>query len=135
MVLLGEPAARESFLPDLISGAKGCAIALSEPLHGSDLTHLETTAAIDGDDVVINGGEGLGHRVGRQPLFGSTMVPQITMKSMELHGGYGTTLDYPIQRLHRDAVSAVVAGGAPAVLRNSIASMRFPDLRFPQTRG
>jgi butyryl-CoA dehydrogenase len=28
-----------------------------------------------------------------------------------------------------------VAGGAPAVLRNSVAAMLFPDRRFPQTRG
>ena len=291
MVLLGETPARDKFLPDLVSGRKGCAIALSEPKHGSDLTHLETTAVIDGDDVVVNGekawvtGSGVnqlfavfarfdgiprakgvgcvivereaeGVTVDRGPrfaglrglahgdltmrdvrvpvdniiagaggfarlmsafnmerlhntalslglmessfdeasayvreriafdrpviefqdvyhrladmyvtteahrllayraaasavdgnfpdalatttakLFGSTAVPQVTLKSMELHGGYGTTMDYPIQRLHRDAVSAVVAGGAPAVLRNSIASMLFPDVRFPQTRG
>jgi butyryl-CoA dehydrogenase len=66
-------------------------------------------------------------------LFGAVNGPQITLKSLELHGGYGVTLDYPIQRIHRDAISNVVAGGAPAVLRNGIAAGLFPDRRFPQT--
>jgi butyryl-CoA dehydrogenase len=66
-------------------------------------------------------------------LFGAVNGPQITLKALELHGGYGVTLDYPIQRIHRDAISNVVAGGAPAVLRNGIAAGLFPDRRFPQT--
>ncbi|MCZ4551068.1 acyl-CoA dehydrogenase family protein [Gordonia rubripertincta] len=65
-------------------------------------------------------------------LFGATVGPQITMKAMELHGGYGVTTDYAVQRLHRDAVTNVAAGGAPAVLRTGIASALFPDLRFSQ---
>jgi alkylation response protein AidB-like acyl-CoA dehydrogenase len=32
-----------------------------------------------------------------------------------LHGGDGATLDFPIQRLHRDAIAAMVAGGPPPV--------------------
>jgi butyryl-CoA dehydrogenase len=51
---------------------------------------------------------------------------------MELHGGYGVTTDFPIQRIHRDCVTNVVAGGAPAVLRNGVAAGLFPDRRFPQ---
>ncbi|MEU2597294.1 acyl-CoA dehydrogenase family protein [Streptomyces hirsutus] len=67
-------------------------------------------------------------------LFGGTRLPDLTVKALELHGGYGVDLDYPIQRIHRDAISAIVAGGAPAVLRNSIASQLFPDVRFRQER-
>ncbi|BDX33367.1 butyryl-CoA dehydrogenase [Mycobacterium antarcticum] len=66
-------------------------------------------------------------------LFGATTGPQITLKALELHGGYGVTTDYPIQRIHRDCVTNVVAGGAPAVLRNGIAAGLFPGHRFPQT--
>jgi butyryl-CoA dehydrogenase len=65
-------------------------------------------------------------------LFGATVGPQITLKAMELHGGYGVTTDFPIQRIHRDCVTNVVAGGAPAVLRNGVAAGLFPDRRFPQ---
>jgi butyryl-CoA dehydrogenase len=65
-------------------------------------------------------------------LFGATIGPQITLKAMELHGGYGPTTDFAIQRIHRDCVTNVVAGGAPAVLRNGVAAGLFPDRRFPQ---
>jgi butyryl-CoA dehydrogenase len=65
-------------------------------------------------------------------LFGATVGPQITLKGLELHGGLGVTTDYAIQRIHRDAVTNVVAGGAPAVLRTGVASGLFPDLRFEQ---
>jgi alkylation response protein AidB-like acyl-CoA dehydrogenase len=66
-------------------------------------------------------------------LFGATVGPQITLKAMELHGGYGPTTDFAIQRIHRDCVTNVVAGGAPAVLRNGVAAGLFPDRKFPQT--
>jgi alkylation response protein AidB-like acyl-CoA dehydrogenase len=66
-------------------------------------------------------------------LFGATVGPQISLKAMELHGGYGATTDFPIQRIHRDCVTSVVAGGAPAVLRNGVAAGLFPDRKFPQT--
>jgi butyryl-CoA dehydrogenase len=280
---------REKYLPSVVSATKGCAIALTEPLHGSDLTHLETTATADGGDYVvigqkrfitgaptnelyavfarfedIPGAKGIGcllvekgtpglelsrgarfvgsrglphgelsldgcrvpsenvilgaggfaelmtafnmerlhnsiyslafaeaamdetveyceqrksfgkdiiefqatyHSLvdmhvaieaqrlltyraaataidGRFPrplessvskLFGSTMLPQLTMQGVVLHGGDGATLDFPIQRLHRDGVAAMVAGGSPPVLRNAIASQLFPHRRFRQT--
>ena len=65
-------------------------------------------------------------------LFGSTAFPALTLKSLELHGGYGVTMDAPVQRIHRDVISAIVAGGSPAVLRNSIAALLFPHRRFTQ---
>jgi butyryl-CoA dehydrogenase len=291
MILLGNEAVRRKYLPKVVQGELGCAIALTEPEHGSDLTHLEATAVLDGNEYVVNGTKafitgsgvnelygtfvrfdgipgpkgvgaliieadtpgvtsspgpefvgdrGIPHgdvhfdnvrvpvenlivgpgqfgwlmsafnmerlhnsalclglaeaafdeavkfaetresfgrpiiefqsvyhsiadmwvkieaqrllayragasaREGRFPeahdvtvakLHGSKIMTEVTMSSLELHGGYGLTLDYPIQRIHRDAISSVVAGGAPAVLRNSVAAMLFPDRRFPQTRG
>ena len=67
-------------------------------------------------------------------LFGGTQVPLVTMKCLELMGGSGVTKNSVTQRLARDALTNVVAGGAPAVLRNSIAAGLFPDRKFPQTR-
>lgn len=291
MILLGDAPVREKYLPRVVTGELGCAIALTEPDHGSDLTYLETTARRDGDEYVIDGskafisgsginelyatfvrfddipgGRGIGAIVveadtpgvsstdgpefigdrglphgdvrfddvrvpaenlivgagqfarlmsafnmerlhnsalclglaeaaydeaatftqnrksfgrdiiefqsvyhslaemwvkieaqrllayragataedGRFPqahdvtvakYHGSRIMTEVTMASLELHGGYGVTTDYPIQRIHRDAITSVVAGGAPAVLKNSIAAMLFPDRRFPQTKG
>jgi butyryl-CoA dehydrogenase len=280
----------EKYMPDVVSANKGVAIALTEPLHGSDLTHLETTAVIDGNDIILNGSKrfitgapenelyavfarfddipgakgigcvivekgtdglklekgvewlgarGLPHgevhmsdcrvpmenlvrgpggfaelmtafnmerlhnstyslafaevayeetvayceqrksfdreviefqstyhalvdmyvaieaqrlltyraavtsidgvfprplEVSVSKLFGSEMLPQLTLTAMTLHGGDGVTMDFPIQRIHRDGVTAMVAGGSPAVLKNSIAAQLFPHRRFPQTR-
>jgi butyryl-CoA dehydrogenase len=73
------------------------------------------------------------HMVSLAKLFGAVNGPQITLKALELHGGYGVTTDYAIQRIHRDAITNVVAGGAPAVLRNAVAAGLFPERRFPQT--
>jgi butyryl-CoA dehydrogenase len=47
--------AREKFLPDLVAARSGCAIALTEPDFGSDMSSIETTAVRDGDDYIING--------------------------------------------------------------------------------
>jgi butyryl-CoA dehydrogenase len=289
LVLLAEDeATRAKFMPDIVSGAKACAIALTEPDHGSDLTHLETTATLEGDEYVVNGAKrfitgcpinelyatfvrfdgipgarGIGaivaekgapglrlergarfvgsrgvphgemyfedcrlpkenliagpgrfaelmtafnmerihnstyslgfaeaafdeavaycekrqafgkdviefqatyhslvdmwldiesHRLltyraaatadeGRFPraldatlskLSGCTILPQVTLKAMVLSGGDGTTLEFPVQRLHRDAVAAMVAGGSPPVLKNAIAGQLFPHRRFSQ---
>jgi alkylation response protein AidB-like acyl-CoA dehydrogenase len=50
------PRCIEKFLPDIVAGRRTCAIALTEPEHGSDLTDLETTAADDGHGgFVLNG--------------------------------------------------------------------------------
>ncbi|MES1171151.1 MAG: acyl-CoA dehydrogenase family protein, partial [Actinomycetota bacterium] len=48
-------AVRKKFLPDLVSGRSGAAIAITEPKFGSDMSSLETTAVRDGDELVING--------------------------------------------------------------------------------
>ncbi len=290
LVLLAEDEiTRAKFMPDIVAGRKGCGIALTEPDHGSDLTHLTTTAVLDGDAYVVNGvkrfitgcpinelyatfvrfdavpgARGIGavvaekgtpglrlergarfvgsrgvphgemyfencriprenliagpgrfaalmsafnmerihnstyslafaeaafdeavaycekrqafgkdiiefqatyhslvdmwldiesHRLltyraaataedGRFPralesslskLSGCTILPQVTLKAMVLSGGDGTTLDFPVQRLHRDAIAAMVAGGSPPVLKNAIASQLFPHRRFSQT--
>jgi butyryl-CoA dehydrogenase len=55
MILLADESTRTKFLPRIVRGEVGCAIALTEPEHGSDLTHLETKAEDDGDSLVVSG--------------------------------------------------------------------------------
>jgi alkylation response protein AidB-like acyl-CoA dehydrogenase len=50
-----DDACREKFLPEIVDGRKTCAIALTEPNHGSGLTDLETVAVDNGDHYVVNG--------------------------------------------------------------------------------
>jgi len=51
----GSAEQQEMLLPQLVSGAGFVAMAITEPNHGSDATHMETTAVRRGGDWVING--------------------------------------------------------------------------------
>ena len=46
---------KRRYLPDITSGRKVCALAITEPGAGSDMASLETRAERDGDDWVLNG--------------------------------------------------------------------------------
>ena len=65
-------------------------------------------------------------------LNGSLIASQIALTSVKLHGGDGVTRAFPAQNVLRDAVTAMVAGGAPAVLKNAIAAQLYPHRRFSQ---
>jgi len=65
-------------------------------------------------------------------LHGSQIAPQLALTGVKLHGGDGVTMAFPIQAVLRDAVTAMVAGGAPEVLKNAIAAQLFPHRRFSQ---
>ena len=68
-------------------------------------------------------------------LFGARQAAGITQRALEMHGGYGATKDFVIERIHRDVVATIVAGGSPPVLRNTIAGELFAPRRFPQRRS
>ncbi len=51
----GNEEQRQSYAPDLCSGKRVGALAITEPEAGSDATSLKTTAVADGDDFVLNG--------------------------------------------------------------------------------
>ncbi|WP_040710229.1 acyl-CoA dehydrogenase family protein [Nocardia takedensis] len=55
MLEYGSQAQREEWLEDLAAGRTMFAFGITEPDHGSDATHMETTAVRDGGDWVING--------------------------------------------------------------------------------
>lgn len=46
---------RDEWVPEMLAGRKGFAFGITEPEHGSDATHMETTAVKDGNTWVING--------------------------------------------------------------------------------
>jgi len=51
----GNDAQKQKYLPDLCSGKKIGAMAMSEPGHGSDAIGLETKAVLEGDHYILNG--------------------------------------------------------------------------------
>ena len=55
MIEHGTDAQKADWIDDLAEGRRGFAFGITEPQHGSDATHMETTAVRDGDEWVING--------------------------------------------------------------------------------
>ena len=55
MINYGTDEQKAEWIDDLAEGRRGFAFGITEPDHGSDATHMETTAVRDGDDWVING--------------------------------------------------------------------------------
>ena len=55
MINYGTDQQKEEWIDDLAEGRRGFAFGITEPKHGSDATHMETTAVRDGDDWIISG--------------------------------------------------------------------------------
>ncbi|HEY8448915.1 MAG TPA: acyl-CoA dehydrogenase family protein [Bacillota bacterium] len=67
----------------------------------------------------------LGRRVdleaGMAKLFASEICTQVTLDSMRIHGGYGFTKDFLIERYYRDAPLMVIGEGTSEIQRMVIA--------------
>ncbi|MFM2184324.1 MAG: hypothetical protein RJB61_2618, partial [Actinomycetota bacterium] len=55
MIQYGTDEQKSEWIDDLAEGRRGFAFGITEPNHGSDATHMETTAVRDGNEWVING--------------------------------------------------------------------------------
>lgn len=55
MLIYGTEAQKEEWVEDMLARKKSFAWGITEPAHGSDATHMETTAQRDGDQWIING--------------------------------------------------------------------------------
>jgi alkylation response protein AidB-like acyl-CoA dehydrogenase len=55
ILLFGNPAQREKYLPDLVTGKKLGSFCITEPSAGSDATAMRATAKLEGDHYVLNG--------------------------------------------------------------------------------
>ncbi|WP_327139739.1 acyl-CoA dehydrogenase family protein [Nocardia sp. NBC_01327] len=55
MLEYGSEAQKTQWVDGLADGSRFFAFGITEPEHGSDATHMETTAVRDGDDWIING--------------------------------------------------------------------------------
>ncbi len=62
-------------------------------------------------------------------LFASEMVNRITGKCLQIHGGYGFTKDYTIERLYRDARVFTIYEGTSEIQRVVISNNILKDKR------
>jgi acyl-CoA dehydrogenase len=71
----GTPAQQEVFVQGALRREVGLAFGLTEPLHGSDATYMETTARREGEEWVINGRKRFNsgmHRASHDLIFART---------------------------------------------------------------
>lgn len=64
-------------------------------------------------------------------LYASEMVNRITAKAVQMHGGYGFTKEYPVERFYRDARVFTIYEGTSEIQRVVISNQIFKDKRKP----
>ncbi len=64
-------------------------------------------------------------------LYASEMVNRITPKAIQIHGGYGFTKEYPVERYYRDARVFTIYEGTSEIQRVVISNQIFKDKRKP----
>ncbi len=64
-------------------------------------------------------------------LYASEMVNRITAKAIQIHGGYGFTKEYPVERFYRDARVFTIYEGTSEIQRVVISNHIFQDKRKP----
>ena len=65
--------------------------------------------------------------------FANEMAKKVSDLAIQLHGGYGYSAEYEIERLHRDAHGWALAGGTPTMQRTRIVT-EYLGRRFDQRR-
>jgi butyryl-CoA dehydrogenase len=63
--------------------------------------------------------------------FANEAAKRVTDLAIQLHGGYGYSVEYDVERMHRDAHGWAIAGGTPTMQRIRIAS-EYLGRRFDQ---
>lgn len=62
-------------------------------------------------------------------LFASEMVNRVTARALQIHGGYGFTKDYAVERFYRDARVFTIYEGTSEIQRIVISDHVFQDKR------
>ena len=82
-------------LPRVISGIPECA-----PIPTSPILSSSNCATVD---------------AARAKLFAAEVAMEVTTKAVQIHGGYGYTKDYPVERMMRDAKITEIYEGTSEV--------------------
>lgn len=76
-------------------------------------------------------GENFTQQASMAKLFASEMVNRVTAKALQLHGGYGYTKEYEVERYYRDARVFTIYEGTSEIQRVVISNHLFKDKRRP----
>ena len=66
-------------------------------------------------------GERIDLESGMAKLFASEVCGEVAMEAMRIHGGYGYTKDFPVERYYRDAPLMIIGEGTNEIMRLVIA--------------
>ncbi|MBW7935459.1 MAG: acyl-CoA dehydrogenase, partial [Gemmatimonadaceae bacterium] len=61
-------------------------------------------------------------------LYCSELAMRATIKAVQIHGGYGYTKDYPVERMMRDAKVCEIGEGTSEIQRIVISRQMLRDL-------
>ena len=75
-------------------------------------------------------GRPFGKEAAMAKLFCSELATKATITAIQLHGGYGYTKDYPVERMFRDAKIGEIGEGTSEIQRIVIARHLLPELRL-----
>jgi alkylation response protein AidB-like acyl-CoA dehydrogenase len=81
--------------------------------------------------VMKDGGAKFTRQASMAKLFASEMVNRITAKAIQIHGGYGFTKDYAVERYYRDARVFTIYEGTSEIQRVVISNHLLKDKRAP----
>jgi alkylation response protein AidB-like acyl-CoA dehydrogenase len=62
-------------------------------------------------------------------LFASEMAERVTSQALQIHGGYGYTKDFPLERYWRDARLTKIFEGTSEIQLRIISDRLLPRLR------
>jgi butyryl-CoA dehydrogenase len=72
-------------------------------------------------------GENFSLQASMAKLFASEMVNRVTAQAIQMHGGYGVTKDYPVERFYRDARVFTIYEGTSEIQRIVISNHILKD--------
>jgi alkylation response protein AidB-like acyl-CoA dehydrogenase len=117
---------REQF-GQLISKFQGLRWIIADMATEIEAARLMTLSAAQMKD----NGENYTLQASMAKLFASEMVNRITAKAVQMHGGYGFTKEYPVERFYRDARVFTIYEGTSEIQRVVISNHILKDKRKP----
>ncbi|HYG29248.1 MAG TPA: acyl-CoA dehydrogenase family protein [Allosphingosinicella sp.] len=119
--LFGSGAQKAAYLPPVARGEKIAAFALTEPISGSDVASMETTAVEDGDGFVVNGAKTYISNGGIADFY------LLFARTGEAPGAKGISAFL----VDRDAPGLDDSERIEVIAPHPLATLRFADMRLP----
>ncbi|HTD51842.1 MAG TPA: acyl-CoA dehydrogenase family protein [Thermoanaerobaculia bacterium] len=92
-----------------------------------DAARLLTRRAAAAKDSAAKSGGRYGLEAAEAKLFAAEMAQRVTTRALQIHGGYGYTKEYPVERNFRDARITEIYEGTSEIHRLIIAREIFKD--------